>query len=365
MPAGELESTLVSFAGDGEDGIPPRILASIVSADLVLPAATFPVSDSPSAELVELDRRLAGVAGCSVTRQETLARHTTLRIGGPADLLVRIRSEAALSEVLAISNRQEVPFLILGLGSNVLIPDEGIPGVVAILEGDLQQFRIDGVSVEAGAGLPLSRLAQVTVEKGLAGLEALGGFPSTVGGAVMMNAGCYGVEIKDVLESATIVHPDGAREILTPDDLGAGYRTTRLQGGRAVVVRAVFRLRESDPTAVRGRLLEVNRRRRQSMPGGRPNAGSVFRNPPGDHAGRLIDLCGLRGTQQGGAQISPEHANVIVNLGHARAEDVLALMVEMRQKVANRFGIDLKPELVLAGDLAARWEFVSGERTEN
>ena len=292
-----------------------------------------------------------------------MASHTTLRIGGPVELLVRARTEKALQQVMAVVHQADAPFQLLGLGSNILIPDEGIRGVVALLEGDFLKFSFRGAVAEAGGGLPLARLAQAAVEQGLAGLEALAGFPSTVGGAVVMNAGCYGVEIKDVLESVTVHRPDGTLDVLNPGDLQARYRSTKLQGGSAVVVRATFQLREDDPAAALGRLRDWNRRRRESMPGGRPNAGSVFRNPDGDHAGRLIDACGLKGILRGGAEISREHANVIVNTGEARAADVLELMELMHRSVNQRFGVLLEPELILAGDLRPRWESTVGEQS--
>lgn len=311
--------------------------------------------------MVNLNARLAEVTGISVSHEEPMASHTTLRIGGPVELLVRARTEKALQQVMTAVHQANAPFQLLGLGSNVLIPDEGIRGVVALLEGDFCQWSFRGAVAEAGAGLPLARLAQAAVEQGLAGLEALAGFPSTVGGAVVMNAGCYGVEIKDVLEIVTVLRPDGTLDVLGPGDLQARYRSTNLQGGSAVVVRATFRLREDDPAAALGRLRDFNRRRRESMPGGRPNAGSVFRNPDGDHAGRLIDACGLKGTRRGGAEISREHANVIVNTGEARAADVLELMELMHRSVSQRFGVLLEPELILAGDLRTRWESTVGE----
>jgi UDP-N-acetylmuramate dehydrogenase len=311
--------------------------------------------------LAELESRLSEVAGCASVSRAPLAPHTTLRIGGPADFLVRIRTEIALTRIVQIVARTSSPFRILGLGSNVLVPDQGLRGIVAILEGDFREYRFDGLAVEAGAGLPLSRLAQVTVEHGLAGLEALAGFPSTVGGAVVMNAGCYGVEIKDVLESVRVLHPDGTSESLGPSRLEAGYRSTRLQGSPAVVVGARFKLSE-DPGNARERLVELNRKRWQSMPSGRPNAGSVFKNPPGDYAGRLIERCGLKGVALGGARISAEHANVIVNTGGAKADDVFGLMAMMYRSVLARFQLELEPELILTGGLVERWSSLARDQ---
>ena len=309
----------------------------------------------------ELADRLAQLPNCAVGRREALAPHTTLRIGGPAEILARIGSEEALIEVLRLCRRFAAPFRILGLGSNVLVPDEGISGVVALLEGEFLECEIHGETVVAGAAVPLARAAQRAVKEGLAGLEALAGFPSTVGGAVVMNAGCYGVEIKDLLDKATVIHLDGSRRIMTATDLHAGYRSTCLQESRAVVVRASFSLQRDPTSAAADRLQELNRKRRASMPSGRPNAGSIFKNPPGDYAGRLIELCGLKGTRRGGAEISVEHANVIVNTGGARAVDVLELMAMMYQRVLTEHGVVLQPELILLAQLASRWKSMSRE----
>ena len=287
-----------------------------------------------------------------------MAPHTTLRIGGPAELFAHILSESALAQLLDLTRELEVPWRLLGLGSNVLLPDEGLLGVTAVLEGEFLEMSSDGTVVKAGAGQPLARVARFAVERGLAGLEALAGFPSTVGGAVVMNAGCYGVEIKDILESTTILRPGGLRSVLRIEDLSPGYRSTNLQGTDAVVVQAMFRLQEDEAGVALDRLTELNRRRREAMPSGRPNAGSVFKNPAGDYAGRLIDACGLKGLRRGGAEISTAHANVIVNAGEATAEDVLELMQDMYRAVRHEFGVSLEPELILGGSLEGRWHRV-------
>jgi UDP-N-acetylmuramate dehydrogenase len=267
-----------------------------------------------------------------------------------------VLSESALARFLDQAHQLQIPWRLLGLGSNVLLPDEGLPGVTAVLEGDFLEMSSDGTRVTAGAGQPLARVARFAVDRGLAGLESLAGFPSTVGGAVIMNAGCYGVEIKDILESTTIVRPGGVRRQLRVEDLSPGYRTTNLQGGDAVVTQATFNLRPEDVGEALDRLLEINRRRRETMPSGRPNAGSVFKNPSSDYAGRLIEECGLKGLQRGGAEISSEHANVIVNNGSATAEDVLALMRVMYRAVLGEFAVSLEPELILVGSLETRWQ---------
>jgi UDP-N-acetylmuramate dehydrogenase len=295
---------------------------------------------------------LAGVPGLALEAGRSLARLSTLRIGGPAELFVEVGSERALVALLQAVRRRQVPFQLLGLGSNVLLPDEGLPGIVARLAGELKRVRIRRGRVSAGAGAPLAVAARKAAAAGLAGLEALAGFPSTVGGAVYMNAGCYGTEIKDVLRSARLVELDGRRHRIGVEELGATYRSTRLKTAGAIVTRALFELESGDPKALLARMEELNAKRWASLPSGQANAGSIFKNPPGDFAGRLLDCAGLKGTKVGGAQVSPKHANVIVNTGGATAADVIALMRTMRAAAEEQYGVRLEPEIVLLGELA-------------
>ena len=299
----------------------------------------------------EMDHFLAGIPGLVVKPGQALARLATLRIGGPAERFVEVTSERALVGLLTGAARLRLPFQLLGLGSNVLAPDAGLPGIVARLGGDLKRVRIRGFRVSAGAGAPLALVARKAAAAGLAGLEALSGFPSTVGGAVFMNAGCYGTEIKDVLRSARLVELSGRRRRIGVDELEAGYRSTCLEATGAIVTRALFELQPGEPAALQARIDELNTRRWAALPSGQPNAGSIFKNPPGESAGRLLDAAGLKGTNVGGALVSPKHANVIVNTGGATAADVVALMRQMRDRAAEEFGVRLEPEIVLLGGL--------------
>jgi UDP-N-acetylmuramate dehydrogenase len=239
------------------------------------------------------------------------------------------------------------------------VPDRGLAGVIARLGKGFKRlaFRKDGAT--AGAALALPSVARRTARRGLSGLEPLCGFPSTVGGAVWMNAGCYGTEIKDVLVAAWLVERDGTRRRIGVPELAAGYRRTALQGGGAIVTRASFRLAPAEPAECLARIESFNARRWASLPVGVGNAGSVFKNPPGDYAGRLIEACGLKGRRQGGAAISDKHANVIVNLGGATAGDVLELMLLARRAVEDRFGVALEPEVILPAELGERWSRAS------
>ena len=307
-----------------------------------------------------LGRSLSAISGLRVRFEAPLDRCSTFRIGGPAELLVEVATEEALRLLMAEVERSDAPFQILGLGSNVLIPDEGLRGVVARLVGDFETIRFDGLRVHSGAAVPLALLAKRTASQGLVGMQALTGFPSTVGGAVVMNAGCYGTEIRDVLETTRVVDRGGGVRTLRTEELEPSYRSTNLQGLPLVVAAAEFRLERGDAVTALAEIQRLNGRRRASLPTDRPNVGSIFRNPPGEYAGRLIEQVGLKGLAVGGARISPRHANVIVNVGGARAVDVLELMLRARDQVASTHGVELDPEVVLAGGLARRWSDAQG-----
>ena len=300
----------------------------------------------------DLRARLESIDGLALRFDEPLATHNTFRIGGPAEMFGRVETLDALVRTLAEAPRVQ----ILGLGSNVLIPDDGLCGLVLRLAGEFERVDFDGDRVRAGAAVPLPQLARRTAAQGRLGLEVLAGFPSTVGGAVVMNAGCYGTEIQDLLVTTTVVEPGGGIAVLTVEDLEPGYRSTNLQGRPSIVADATFLTRRGDPVAALARIRELNRKRKQTLPWGHPNVGSIFKNPQGDYAGRLIDECGLKGRESGGARISRRHGNVIVNFDRARAADVLALMLEARGAVAERFGVELEPEVVLTGSLGERWQ---------
>jgi UDP-N-acetylmuramate dehydrogenase len=291
--------------------------------------------------------------------REPLWRHVTLRVGGPADVLVVPHSADELRAAARVLFGQGVPFVLLGQGSNVLIADGGIRGVVVKVGKGVDRVRWDGetVTVEAGYGLP--RLAQEAARRGLAGLEFAAGIPGSVGGGVVMNAGAHGHQLAEVLDAARVVTPAG-EEVLTRAALGFAYRTSVLQQRPAVVVEATLRLRPADPREVRARLDAWLAQRNATQPIGPPSSGCIFRNPEGDHAGRLIDAAGLKGLSVGDAVVSEVHANYIVNRGAARAADVLALVEQVRARVRERFGRELELEVKLLGDFDAGAPGVSG-----
>lgn len=283
-----------------------------------------------------------------ILENEPLAAHTTWRIGGPARWFCRVRSEAGLSRVLRRAAEGAVPFTLLGMGSNVLVADGGYPGYVLRLEGDFLKITVDGPVLEAGGGAALGGACAAAARAGLSGLEAISGIPSSIGGAVRINAGAYGGEIFDVLESTRLVARTGEARTAAAADIPHGYRWSLLCDSGEIVASARLRLAPASKEDIAGRTRTVAEKRRGALPS-EPNAGSVFKNPPGDHAGRLIEACGLKGARAGQAEISERHANVIVNRGGASAADVLALMYRMRDAVRDTFAITLSPEVEMLG----------------
>ncbi len=276
---------------------------------------------------------------------------TTYKCGGPLRLLVRVEREAdfaALARVLESAPGVEV--LVIGRGSNLLVADAGFDGLALVLGGELEHLSIDpsAARVDAGAAVALPVLARQAAKSGIGALEFFVGIPGSVGGAVRMNAGGHGAETIDVVRSARIVDLDeGVARELTREQLGLGYRHSAL-GPRAVVVAASFAGRRDDPDVCGQRIDEIVRWRREHQPGGQ-NAGSVFTNPTGDAAGRLIEASGLKGLRIGGAVVSEKHANFFVAEPGARADDVYALVCEVQQRVETATGVRLEPELRLVG----------------
>jgi len=288
----------------------------------------------------------------AIAREEPLSRHTTWRIGGPARYFCRVRTEAALARLLREAHRSGEPLAILGMGSNILVADAGFPGYVMRLEGDFLKVEVDGGRIRAGGGAALGGVCAAAARAGLSGVEAISGIPSSIGGAVRINAGAYGGEIFDVLESLRLVSRAGETRAVAASEVPHGYRSTGLVETREIVSLAVLKLAPAPREQIQAKTRTVADKRRGALPS-EPNAGSVFKNPQGDYAGRLVEACGLKGERAGGAQISPRHANVIVNTGDARAEEVLVLMRRMRDAVREKFGVTLLPEVEMLG---LKWE---------
>lgn len=301
----------------------------------------------------DLARRL----GVKATRDEPLARFTTMRVGGPADLYAVAHNTFELRGLVRFARARAIPFLLLGRGSNLVISDAGVRGLVIHVKAE--ESRVDRDRYVSDAGVPMARAATETQAAGLAGLEYGLAIPGTVGGAVWANAGAHGGDTASVLESATLLLEDGSEVTLPADELRFAYRHSRLKdamdpaGAREIVLGATFRLRPDDAVAIKGRLEEIRRWRREHQPLGIPSAGSVFRNPPGDSAGRLIDQLGLKGYRVGGAVVSEKHANFIVNDRGGTATDVRRVVEHVRAQVQERCGITLALEIELAGDWSA------------
>ena len=281
-------------------------------------------------------------------RDAPLAPHTSLRIGGPADYLVRVGSEDDLIGAIRVARQAELPIFLLGGGTNVLVADPGIRGVV--LQNKWSDATVDGSVVTASSGTPLAHVAAVAARAGLLGLEWMATVPGTVGGAVHGNAGAFGKDTAADLIDAELVDLNANVWRAPVDELGFAYRTSVLQGTPIVVVRARFQGTPGDRTEAVRRIKEMANERVAKQPLAQPNTGSIFRNPPGDHAGRLIEAAGLKGAREGGAQVSPKHANFIVNADQASAADVRTLMERCQEEVMRQFGIQLRPEVELVGD---------------
>lgn len=299
-------------------------------------------------KLVADELLLAGIG--KVWTDEPLANHTTWRIGGPADLLIQPKDKASLQTALQILHRHEIPWSVIGRGSNLLVRDRGIRGAVLKVAEGLSHCEFRGEEVCVGAGYSMIRLAVETGKRGLTGMEFAGGIPGTVGGAVYMNAGAHGSDLSRILIDAEILFEDGEAKVLTNEELNFSYRTSLLQQRKGIVVGARFQLRAGDRKEIAATLAANKERRRRTQPLQMPCAGSVFRNPPGDHAGRLIEAAGLKGYQIGGAQVSEIHANFIVNRGGATATDVLTLINHIRSTVLEKFGVEMHPEVLVVGE---------------
>ncbi|MDI3256146.1 MAG: UDP-N-acetylmuramate dehydrogenase [Kyrpidia sp.] len=285
-----------------------------------------------------------------VLHNEPMARHTTWRIGGPADVLVLPTAEDQIHRLMALIAEHHWPWMVMGRGSNLLVRDGGIRGVVIKLADNWSAMEIDGTVLVAQSGRLIVSAANVAIRRGLAGLEFATGIPGSVGGAVRMNAGAHGGEIRHVLKWADLVFPDGTPRRVTGEEMGFGYRSSRVAEWGALVVRAAFQLSPGDPEALIRRAKTWTRRRRQTQPLSQASAGSVFQNPANHFAARLIEEAGLKGTRVGGAQISPIHANFIVNLGGATARDVLELICLAQEEVYRKFAIRLTPEVKIVGE---------------
>lgn len=283
-----------------------------------------------------------------ILQKEPMDRHTTFRVGGPADLFLMPKTDQ-LAETLQILRRHQADVTIIGNGSNLLVGDLGIEGVVIEIGKQLSEISVEGEYVTAQAGALLSKTAREAWESGLSGMEFAAGIPGSIGGAIVMNAGAYGGEMKDIVSSVTVLDRDGNIKELTCDQLEFGYRCSCIEKNGYFVLAAKFHLKKDDREKIYSRMEELKEQRIAKQPLEYPSAGSTFRRPEGYFAGKLIMDAGLAGFSIGGAQVSPKHCGFVINRGTAAAADILAVIRHVQKTVKEQFGVDLETEVKMIG----------------
>lgn len=299
---------------------------------------------STDAAAARLRERLSG----DVLTDEPMARHVSWRIGGPAAIFAVLDTLEDLSCATQILDEEEVEWTVLGKGTNVLVADEGYDGAVLVLGREFKRHVSDDESIRAGAAVMLAAAVQSAFKAGLAGLAFAVGIPGTIGGALAMNAGAHGSWIGEVVDSVTLFVPGSGLVSMKGSEVLWGYRASGLPS-RGIIVEGVLRVHPEDPARIRAEMERNFAKRKETQPVGVPSAGSVFLNPEGEHAGRLIELAGLKGVRVGGARVSPVHANFIVNEGGATASDVMRLVRKIQMTVGDMYGVRLEPEIRFLG----------------
>ena len=281
--------------------------------------------------------------------EEPMKKHTTFRTGGPADVLVTPDTEH-VALVIDSCKKYKLPYYIIGNGSNLLVGDKGIRGVVIAMTNRAGEIFCDGDVITAGAGCTLTQIAILAAGNGLAGFEFAAGIPGTLGGAVVMNAGAYGGEMKDVIVSAVVLDEEGNKKTLTVEELELSYRHSCIPEKKYVVLRVTLKLHRGDISEIRKKMAELREQRITKQPLEYPSAGSTFKRPQGYFAGKLIMEAGFRGYQVGDAQVSEKHCGFVINKGEAKAADIIQLMEDVSSKVEEQFGIKLEPEVKMMGE---------------
>ena len=285
-----------------------------------------------------------------ILEAELMSRHTTFRIGGPADFFLVPENADEIRRIIAVCKEKNVPYFILGNGSNLLVGDGGFRGVVLQIFKKMNDVRVEGERVTAQAGVLLSKVASAAYNASLTGLEFAAGIPGTLGGAVRMNAGAYGGEMKQVLESAVVLTQEGELLTIPVEELGLAYRTSVVEKKDYVVVEATLRLKKGDQAAIREVMDDLKQRRVTKQPLEFGSAGSTFKRPEGYFAGKLIEDAGLRGFRIGDAQVSEKHCGFVINRGNATAAEVMQLMKDVADRVEEKFGVRLEPEVRRIGE---------------
>lgn len=281
---------------------------------------------------------------------EPMSKHTTFRVGGPADYFVMPKCAEEVQKTVALCRQFDMPYYVIGNGSNLLVSDKGYRGVVLQIYKEMNQIQVVGTTIRAQAGALLSKVGSVALEAELTGFEFAAGIPGTVGGAVVMNAGAYGGEMKDILKSATVLSLDGRVCTLYNSELELGYRTSVIAKKEYIVLEAIYALQVGDEESIRGKMDELKGQRVTKQPLEFPSAGSTFKRPEGYFAGKLIQDAGLRGFQVGGAQVSEKHCGFVINTGNATASDVKALIEAVSDRVLEKFGVQLETEVKMLGE---------------
>lgn len=290
------------------------------------------------------------IAKDSILIDEPMSRHTTFRVGGPADFFVTPKTKEEVRDVIRICKEAGMPYYIIGNGSNLLVSDAGYRGVIVQIYKEMNEVKIEGDLVKAQAGALLSGIAAKALGAELSGFEFASGIPGTIGGACVMNAGAYGGEMKDVLESVTVLTGEGKIIELGRNELELGYRTSVIAKKGYIVLGAVLKLERGDGEKIKTYMDELKEKRVTKQPLEYPSAGSTFKRPEGYFAGKLIEDAGLRGFQVGGAQVSEKHCGFVINRDHATAADIMELMRQVQIRVKENSGVDLEPEVKRLGD---------------
>ena len=289
------------------------------------------------------------MAGSGIFMEEPMKKHTTFRVGGPADVLVQ-PDETALAAILALCRQYHVSYSFIGNGSNLLVGDKGIRGVVIEMTEPMGDIEVQGTRITAQAGAMLSKIANTAASNGLGGMEFAAGIPGSVGGAVVMNAGAYGGEMKDIIERVYVLDENGAQLELDRTALDLSYRHSCIPDKKYIVTKVVLELVPRNEAEIRSEMKELNEKRAEKQPLQYPSAGSTFKRPEGYFAGKLIMDAGLRGYQVGGAQVSEKHCGFVINKGDATAADICQLMQDVSDKVQAQFGVVLEPEVKMIGE---------------
>ena len=286
----------------------------------------------------------------NILLEEPMHKHTTFRVGGPAEVFVTVENSKQLEKIIKYLNLVERPYFILGNGSNLLVGDKGYRGVIIRLGGDFNHLTVEGTLLTAGASVLLSAAARAAMENGLAGMEFASGIPGSVGGGVKMNAGAYDGEMRNIVESVQVMYKDGSILDLDNETMEFGYRNSVIKNRPYVVLQVSMRLQEGDREAILARMNELTARRKEKQPLEYASAGSTFKRPEGHFAGKLIMDSGMRGARIGGARVSEKYCGFVINDGTAVAADIAELIQEVIETVKEKFGVTLEPEVIFLGD---------------